>query len=159
MKTSSNELYTNGTYFERKPTFDITDSPWKAAIISKLLTRNKITAKEVVEVGCGAGGILQNLSVSHPEINILKGYDISPKYILLAKKKQNDRIAFYEADFTSIPTPKTNVLLLIDVLEHIDDYYGMLRKLREKSDYFIIHVPLDLSCRSVLKQHIMLQQR
>lgn len=159
MKLSSDDLYTSGTYFERKPTFDATDSAWKAEVISKLLKRNKIMAKEMVEVGCGAGGILENLSKSHQEISFFNGFDISPQAIILAKKKESERIKFFEKDYTTLSTPKTSVLLLIDVLEHIDDYYGMLRKLKERSDYFVFHVPLDLSCRSVLKPHIMLQQR
>ena len=50
-------------------------------------------------------------------------------------------------------------MLTIDVVEHVDDYYGFLRKLKAKSGYFVFHIPLDLSCRTVMKPHVLLQQR
>ena len=45
------------------------------------------------------------------------------------------------------------------VFEHVKDYYSMLGQLRNKSDYFIFHIPLDISWRTILKPHVLLQQR
>jgi hypothetical protein len=89
----------------------------------------------------------------------LAGYYISPQAITLPKKKQNDRISFYNEDFFQISTPSSDLLLVIDVLEHVDNFYQFLRLLKPRSSYFIFHVPLDLCCRSLLKPHILLQQR
>ena len=38
----------------------------------------------------------------------------------------------------------------MDVLEHLEDYFSFLRDLRPKAEYKIIHIPLDLSVRTVL---------
>ena len=47
----------------------------------------------------------------------------------------------------------------MDVAEHVDDVYSFLRRLRNKGNYFIFHIPLDMSCRTLLKPHVLLQQR
>jgi len=153
-------IYINGEYFENNPTWDIEDSPWKANIINAIIERNRISFNDIVEVGCGAGGILTCLSEKNPHIQTLKGFDISPQAIMLAEKRKSERVNFYLDDFINNNlSTNVDVVLVIDVLEHISDYYGFLEKLKHKAKYFVFHIPLDLSCRTILKPHIMLQQR
>ena len=159
MKNSSNELYTSGKYLQNKPTWDVEDSEWKAKMIYDLYKKNKLAPKRVTEVGCGAGAILEELSIKDSNIETLDGYDISPQAISLAKQRENNKLKFYNRDFISGEYAHPDLLLVIDVLEHVDDYYNFLRNLRDKSSFFIFHIPLDLSCRTILKPHILLQQR
>ncbi|MEO6813248.1 MAG: class I SAM-dependent methyltransferase [Ginsengibacter sp.] len=160
MGFSSNDLYTSGEYFSKKPTWDDEDTAWKAGIIQQLIMSNHISLNEVVEVGCGAGGVLQHLSLLFPSAKSWKGYDISNDAIALAQKKTSNKITFYNEDFANLKiTGQTDLLLCIDVVEHIDDYYGFLQKLKGRSAHYIFHIPLDLSCRTLLKPHVMLEQR
>jgi hypothetical protein len=39
---------------------------------------------------------------------------------------------------------QADLVLLIDVFEHVEDYYGFLRELQKKSKYFVFHIPLDM---------------
>lgn len=157
---SESNIYTNGEYLENNPTWNEEDSPWKADIIISMLERNKITIHDVVEVGCGAGGILASIAEKNTDIKTLKGYDISPQAISLAEKRKSERIQFYLGDFVNGDhKDKVDVILVIDVLEHVSDYYGFLQKLKDKARYLVFHIPLDLSCRTILKPHVMLQQR
>jgi SAM-dependent methyltransferase len=157
---SESNIYTNGKYFENNPTWDVEDSQWKADIITSIFERNKLAIHQLVEVGCGAGGILSCLAEKNPNIKTLKGYDISPQAISLAENRKSQRVQFYLGDFINDDS-ETNIdiLLVIDVLEHISDYYGFLQKLKDKSRHFVFHIPLDLSCRTILKPHVMFQQR
>ena len=66
MNQESN-MYVNGTYFENNPTWDAADSPWKATIINSMMERNRMRVEDLVEVGCGAGGILTSLAEKKPE--------------------------------------------------------------------------------------------
>lgn len=159
MKVSSNDIYVNGEYFKNNPDWDIADARWKTDVISRLLEKNSIQPKQVIEVGCGAGANLVELSKKDIGIEKLSGYDISPQAINLAVEKTSDKISFYNDDITAKENIHTNLMLVIDVVEHVDDYYGFLRKLKPKSDWFIFHIPLDLSCRTVMKPHVLLQQR
>lgn len=159
MINSSNDIYLNGTYFKNNPDWDIADAPWKVKVMIGLLKKNKLEATDVIEIGCGAGENLVELAKQYPSIQQLRGYDISPQAIELAKPKSTDRIHFFNDDLAADYTVSTNLLLAIDVIEHVDDYYGFLRKLKTKSEYFMFHIPLDISCKSLLKPHILLQQR
>jgi SAM-dependent methyltransferase len=159
MKVSSNDLYTSGEYYKNNPDWDIADAKWKTDVIFRLLQKNNIKVTQVAEVGCGAGENLVELSKRDTEIKTLTGFDISPQAIALAKKKSTEKISFYNEDFTANETLKADLLLVIDVVEHVDDYYGFLRKLKSKSDYFVFHIPIDVSARTIMKPHVLLQQR
>ena len=159
MKVSSNDMYVNGEYFSNNPDWDIADAQWKTDVIIELIKRNKLSPKEVVEVGCGAGENLVELLKKAIRVEKMTGYDISPQAINLASKKATDRISFFNEDITGKENIHTDLMLVIDVVEHVDDYYSFLRKLKTKSDWFVFHIPLDLSCRTVMKPHVLLQQR
>ncbi len=159
MKVSSNDIYINGEYFKNNPDWDVADAKWKTDVIFNLLKKNNVSVSNVLEVGCGAGANLVELAKKDESIKKLIGYDISPYAIELASKNTTDKISFHNKDITADEYINTELILVIDVLEHVDDYYGFLRKLRTKSEYFVFHIPLDLSCRTVMKPHVMLQQR
>jgi SAM-dependent methyltransferase len=159
MKQSSNDMYVSGEYFKNNPDWDVADAVWKVDVIVGLLQRNNVKPKQVIEVGCGAGENLVELLKRDSNIEKLTGYDISPQAIELAAKRSSVQINFYNEDITAKENQHTGLMLVIDVVEHVDDYYGFLRKLKTKSDWFVFHIPLDLSGRTVMKPHVMLQQR
>ena len=41
--------------------------------------------------------------------------------------------------------------MAIDVFEHVEDYIGCIRSLRERGRHQLYHIPLDLSVQSVLR--------
>ena len=159
MINSSNDIYLNGEYFKNNPDWDTADAAWKVKVIVELLQKNNVNATDVIEIGCGAGENLVELAKQCPAIKQLRGYDISPQAIELAKHKSTDCIHFFNDDLAVDNTLSTDLLLAIDVIEHVDDYYGFLRKLKTKSEYFMFHIPLDLAYRTLLKPQVLLQQR
>jgi 2-polyprenyl-3-methyl-5-hydroxy-6-metoxy-1,4-benzoquinol methylase len=159
MEVSSNDLYTGGGYLKNNPTWDMEDSKWKTAVIFNLLQKNNFSVKEVTEIGCGAGGNLVELAKKDSSIERLTGYDISPQAIELARKNASGKIKFFNEDITNKEGFHAELMLIIDVVEHVDDFYGFLRKLKVKSSCFVFHIPLDMSCRTVMKPHVLLQQR
>ena len=52
-----------------------------------------------------------------------------------------------------------DLLLVIDVFEHVDDYLGFLRKLRKYAKYKVFHIPLDMSVQSVFRVSPILNAR
>ena len=151
-KTYSEE---NSEYLKKHPTWDVQDSPWKARQIIKMLNRNPISPKSIVEVGCGAGEILNQLHLMMNDKNIIfTGYDISGDAIKLAKPREKERLEFKHEDLL-----KANVtfdlLLMIDVFEHVDDYLGFLRACKSKSNYTIFHIPLDITVSAILRNKLM----
>lgn len=159
METPGENMYTNGTYQHQNPGWFKEDSAWKALVIYELIKRNRLTPATISEVGCGMGEILLQLAELIKEVKSFTGYDIAPFAIEAARKKETERVRFYLGDFEEAMQTPTDLLLVIDVIEHVPDYYGFLQKLRNKSAHFIFHVPLDLSCRTLLKPQVIRQQR
>ena len=153
-------MYTgeNSVYFKNNPTWRVEDSSWKAGLIRKMIERNAMDPKSIVEVGCGAGEILNQLYQTLPDDVVLTGYDISMDAIKLAEARKQERLMFNVGDF--LETSNTyDLLLLIDVFEHVEDYLGFLRSCKNRSEYKIFHIPLDISVHTVLRNALMDSRR
>ncbi len=148
-------IYKNGTYLEENPTWHAEDSLWKAEQILHIMSRNDINPKTICEVGCGAGEILHQLYRRLPEDVVFSGYEISPQAFKLCRKKIKDRLKFYLKDILEDTDVYFDVILCIDLFEHIEDYLGFLKKIKEKSDYTVFHIPLDISVNKVLFRRLI----
>jgi cyclopropane fatty-acyl-phospholipid synthase-like methyltransferase len=141
-------IYKDGSYISLNPTWHTEDSLWKAKNIRKILDKNNISFSSVAEVGCGAGMILKELS-RHYENATFYGYDISPDAMRLWIN-DDPRVRFSLEDF-EVMGSNFDLLLVIDVLEHIEDYMGFLRRIHKRSEFFIFHIPLELSAQQVMR--------
>jgi len=144
-------IYTNGEYLSRNPTWDEEDSPWKAEQISRMISRNDLRHHSICEVGCGAGAILQQLSQILPEDVVFDGYEISPQAYEIAVRKQEERLRFHLSDLMSDEGDTYDILLVIDVFEHVPDYIGFIQACGRKAKYKIYHIPLDVHVSSVFR--------
>jgi hypothetical protein len=62
-------------------------------------------------------------------------------------------------DFHDKNTDKYDVLLMLDVFEHVRDPHTFLERSRLHADKFVFHIPLDLSASSVLRGQPLLEAR
>lgn len=155
----SNMLYAEGEYLARNPTWHQEDSPWKAKQIVNMLSRHSLDIYHIAEVGCGAGGILLSLSKNYRSDVRYVGYEISPQAYELCMAKQNTTVQFLLGDLLEDKSAIFDLLLAMDVFEHVDDYLGFLRQLKAKAKYHIFHIPLDLHVLSVVRGTSLLNSR
>lgn len=150
---NTGNIYKSGEYLERTRTWHSEDSHWKAEQISKIISNNRVHSTNIAEIGCGAGVILGELSKKEYFRAVqFKGYDISPQAIELSKQIESERVKFFCQDLLSeTNADHFDILLVVDVVEHIPDYMGFLNKCRAKAEYKIYHVPLDVHVSSVLR--------
>jgi SAM-dependent methyltransferase len=144
------DLYTSGDYLKKNPTWHIRESPWKAREIVRMMQQNNLVPNTICEVGCGAGEILRRLQTSMEDGCTLWGYEISPQAFALCKSRENEKLHFKLADIRDEKDAYFDLILIMDVLEHMEDYFSFLREIKPKSQYKIIQVPLDVSVRAVL---------
>lgn len=152
-------VYEDGTYLEYNPTWHEEDSPWKAKQIETILRNNNIDPSTICEVGCGAGEILNCLANGYGDNVIFSGYEISPQAFELCKKKERHNFRFFLKEFLDERDAWFDVIMAIDVFEHVDDYLGFLRKFKAKGEYKVFHIPLDLSVQTVLRSSPILKGR
>jgi SAM-dependent methyltransferase len=144
------DVYTEGKYLELNPTWHVEDSPWKARQIYRMLERHRLEPETVCEIGCGAGEILAVLQKMLPANVSFQGYDISPQALELASPRRGRNLEFHHADLLE-STEHFELVLTIDVIEHVEDVFGFLRRLRPRGAYHIFHIPLDMNVSAVLR--------
>ena len=49
--------------------------------------------------------------------------------------------------------------MVVDVIEHVEDCFNFLRKIKEKANYKIFHIPLDLSMLNLLRVSPIIAKR
>lgn len=138
------DIYRDGTYLENVGDWHAGDAPWKSQQVAALLVRNDVAPTSVHDVGCGAGEVLALLQPRLGADADLLGMDIAADAIAIADGKSNDRLHFERGDYLAAEVPRPDVLLLLDVFEHVPDYLGFLADLRDRSELFVFHIPLDL---------------
>lgn len=155
--TTSDEIYRDGTYLRNNQGWHVEDSPWKAQQVLTMLGRAGLQMRSVCEVGCGAGEILNQLS-RHLPLTQFVGYELSPQAFELCRQRESERVCFRLADL-STENVVFDCLLCMDVVEHVEDYFGFLRGLKAKSTYKIFHFPLDVNVLSVMRNEMMRARR
>jgi hypothetical protein len=153
------QIYTSGDYLQRNPTWHVEESPWKARQVVRMLARNEIVPGTICEVGSGAGEVLKQLQAYMDNDSMFWGYDISPQAFELSRSRANERLHFKLTDIRQEKDAFFDIILLLDVIEHLEDYFSFLREIRPKAQYKILHIPLDLSVQTVLRSHSLLHVR
>ena len=151
-------IYTDGTYLRNNPDWHSDDSPWKAAHVATMLERHGIVPSTVCEVGCGAGEILKSLSERLEPGTRFFGYEISPDAYRLCARTNGGNFAFKLANLLEEPA-HFDVVMAMDVCEHVEDCFTFLRKLRGKGKHKIFHIPLDLSAMSLVRGKKLIDMR
>lgn len=153
--------YLDGSYFDHNPTWDSEDSSWKADLVANLLFRSKVPCNSIVEVGCGSGHVLKYLNNLLPYSDLF-GFDISPQAATFWSQHVNiagKQINFTLSDFHASNSTFFDVLLLLDVFEHLRDPMTFLEELHNHARFFVFHIPLDLSAQSVIRSSPLLRSR
>jgi cyclopropane fatty-acyl-phospholipid synthase-like methyltransferase len=150
MEAKAGERYFDGAYLAHNPTWHAEHSPTKARWIDELLKRNGVEPATIAEVGCGSGEILVELKKRRPDARFT-GFEISPQAYAICSTKQAPGLEFRLADLLETPNERFDLLLAIDVFEHVPDYLGFLKALKGTAGQFVFHIPLDLSVQALLR--------
>jgi SAM-dependent methyltransferase len=156
---SGQTIYLDGEYLAKNPGWHVEESLWKAKQILRMLQRCHVTPKTVCDVGCGAGEVLKQLQESLDGECLFWGYEISPQAFEMCRSRANQRLEFKLADICQEKDIYVDLLLVLDVIEHVENYFAFLRNLRSKAFYKIFHIPLDLCAQTVSRQNGILKRR
>jgi len=151
------EIYNNQTYLQNHPTWHEEDSVWKASKVSRALRNYDIKPRTVAEIGCGSGAIIEALAGEMPAVEFY-GFDISTDAFAIAEKKAAKNLQFECIDLLTT-NKRFDVLLVIDVFEHVENYIDFVRQCQSHADYVIFHIPLDMSVQKLLRPQAILHNR
>jgi SAM-dependent methyltransferase len=145
-------IYTDGSYLDKTGgTWHLEDSPFKARQIVRMLARHpEVQPNSICEIGCGAGGILSELSRRLPEHVIFTGYEISPQAHAISERFASIRCKYILGDAFADPS-FYDLVLVMDVVEHVEDCFTFLRRTKQKGQLKLYHIPLDAHASAVLR--------
>ena len=154
-------IYNDQTYLKNNPDWHSGDALFKARQILNLIKQIPDPILKIAEIGCGSGQILVELSNKLPGQISFYGFDVSNDAIHIAKQKETSRIKISQLDLVNEPDDDYffDVLLVIDVLEHVDNYFRFLDGIRKKGKYTIFHIPLDLSVWSLFREKMLIESK
>ncbi len=166
MKTTQTKIekrYIDGSYLDDNPDWDRKDAVWKSSLVETIIKSNNVPHEKICEVGCGSGDILVALSKTYKDSFFL-GFDIAPQLVKfwnehLLDQDVKERISFQLGNFSSIKKKEFDILLLLDVFEHVRAPFTFLETFRKSARFFIFHIPLDLSAVSVIRGYPLLKVR
>jgi len=152
------DAYTSGAYGAANPDWHAADAPHKARAVRALLDAAGLSPATVIDVGCGTGGVLRHLhGQGGPKVRF-EGWDIAPVAIARAQEHARERLTFVAGDL--LASDRTAELILcLDVVEHLADDVGFLTALRDRGEVFLFRLPLDLSVLDVLRPSRLLSAR
>jgi len=146
-------LYTSDAYIAKNPTLHAEDSPWKASKILPLvdLVAPRLGTREIVllDVGGGAGLILRAVAEHLERAHGLRvrkyALDLSPGMLDVQRRSNPDLARALREDIraTSLGDREVDIVLMIDVLEHVPEPARALAEIRRISRHAIFKVPLE----------------
>jgi len=134
-------MYNDGKYLENNPNWHEEDSPYKASLILDIISKCDIDFHSIADVGCGSGRVAEIISQRLPDVSVY-GFDISADASSFWQQRSGPE--YHQEDFLTSDR-HVDLSLCLDVFEHVEDYYAFLRLLRNRSNYVLFNIPLDLS--------------
>ena len=145
---TSSSRYSDGRYVAHNARWHDEDASWKATQVLEILNENGLSPKTICDIGCGSGGVLAALATAMPDATLI-GIEMSPDAVAIAHG-EHPEVDVRQGD-AGVLRDACDVVLMLDVFEHVEDYIGFLRTLRSRGRHFVFHIPLDMTAFAVLR--------
>ncbi len=103
------------------------------------------------EIGGAEGTLLNEFArltkLKKPPIN----FELSHKFVVVGRKWY-PKIKFVQGDFSRYNGPKMDLILLSDIVEHIQDDAKFLESIADSADYVLLKIPIEKTIYSRLLQ-------
>jgi SAM-dependent methyltransferase len=146
---NKNNIYNDGSYIDQNPTLHDEDSFFKFSNIKYqieksnfLRTRKKIT---ILDIGGGNGKVGRLFCDYLFEKKIDFQFDVidlSEEMIKLQKLNNKYLNNSYLGNIENI-NENYDIILMIDVIEHVEDYHSFTEKLNSISEFIIFNIPIE----------------
>jgi SAM-dependent methyltransferase len=143
------QIYDDGSYLESNKNWHQEDSPYKAKLVLKAISRNDLKFNSCADVGCGAGLVTELVAEKFPSAQF-EGFELSHDVKEFWNQRQRLNNLTFKIENLLDSEQQYDLIICLDVFEHIEDYFGFLRSLRTKGKYFIFNIPLDMSVMKIV---------
>ena len=142
------EIYKDGTYSALNPLFGDDTASWKTQNVLKAIDNFAIPHSSIAEIGCGGGAIIAAVCHELRSENAI-GYEPMPEAYEVAKRRENENLRFVNGSVSSGTKERFDLVLCLDVFEHVEDYFSFLRNIKLLAEHFLFHIPMDMTVHMV----------
>ncbi len=142
------DRYNDGQYLAHNTNWHQEDSAYKAGFVERALERRAVNFATCADVGCGAGLVTLLLAQKFAAAQFC-GCDTSSDASAFWHDKRAPNLSFRNENLFSIPQ-EFDLVICLDVFEHVEDYFAFLRALRGKATNFIFNIPLDMNVAKLM---------
>ena len=112
----------------------------KAAHVRTLLDRAELEPRTIVEIGCGDGSLLAELS----RIAAVDGFELSANAVAQARARGvARRVEAFDGVHVPAPADEYDLAVLSHVIEHVPDPGPILNEAARVAPHVIVEVPLE----------------
>lgn len=131
-------------YFKIYKDFHEKDSFSKASSVNKLIKSNPIFSFDsILDFACGSGLVLLEVL---EEYDFEKAYGIDISSDAISRAKSNDKknkVNWMVGEIKHALNYKAELILLMDIVEHVEDDFSLLEDMGKLGDYLVIKVPIE----------------
>jgi len=147
---SSGIIYSDGTYISSNPSLHAEDSAYKMSYVVKLLEKVSLNRSQINILDIGGGAGLLGKFVCEWFVN--RGYTVSAHALDLSEemlelqKTNNPHIEkTFIGDIAQLGEEVFDLVLMIDVIEHIENCEQFAHNLNKYTKYIIYNIPIEIN--------------
>lgn len=145
----SSKIYEAGEYWRKNMAFHEQDAEFKVANALKLIRKHGLKPSSILDCGCGSGKDAYLLAKEFGVPTL--GIDISGDAISHAQRSYSlPNLGFRKLEIGAVEE-RVSLGVMFDVFEHVEDCFGFLRAARDKADYWVFNVPMDMNVLTVAR--------
>lgn len=154
------DIYNSGEYLEKNPEWGDDEAEAKFGPVKEMLSRHLPSVAQngrlkILDIGCGSAGISYKMAADlGKSLDVrVDAYDVSPQACEIAKGKYGDerRLNIRQGTLDDVPEKDYDLITCFDVIEHVYDYEGFLRSLKERASYVLFNVPIEINLLAIFR--------
>ncbi len=141
-------IYDDGRYAAAHPTWHAERGPWKAAHVLRGLRAARLTPRRLCDIGCGTGVALAEVAKGLGGHPVAVGFE--PAQSVRIDPEARAWIS-HEHLPAEMSQQRFDVAMMLDVFEHVEDPFALLRSTAHLAPHHVFHIPLDATVAHLLR--------
>lgn len=139
-------LYDSGEYLRHSPDWSDGEAASKARTAVALFQRAGITEiASILDVGCGAGGVIDGIAKLMPGVKFALGIDTAPEAIRLGRQLRADSLVDLECKSLDEIDGSFDLIIASHVVEHVANYGAFIDELAKRGGLVYINIPIEIN--------------
>lgn len=153
---SIRDIYNDGRYLSANPTWHSERAPWKAGQVATGLRAAGLAPTSMCDIGCGTGLALAEVVKRVPSITRAVGFEPAEA---VPRAPEIEGVAEIRRGYANESNERFDCTMMLDVFEHVEDCFGLLRACAPLAPNHVFHIPLDASALAIIRSDLMSARR